>query len=224
MKGIMNKEEFLQEIRIYDHKIIEAIQDYYLMERIVDWKDCVGQNFKLYNSTLIPISRALHSNFVGLYTSLFDNRSKYNISKLIENNQKEDWYLIKLDNIIVSIDNLINNNITGEKNNGIIIPDNQKTKVTDIAQKWRDKVLFHFDKEAIKEDSFNNLKANYPLPVPEMLINLKCLHNYINDIMDMLGSNKFTIITEDQSLDYLMMKLFDVQSCPPINFDTSYLN
>lgn len=219
----MTKEDFLQEIRIYDHKIIEAIQDYYLMERMVDWQNYVGQNFKIYSSAFIPISRALHANFVGLYTSLFDDRSKYSISKLIDINKNEDWYLIELDNIVVSIDNLINNNKTKNEVNCIIIPDNQKTKTTDLAQKWRDKVLFHFDKEAIKEDSFNKLQENYPLHVPEMLINLKCLHNYINDIRNLLGSPKSKIITEEQSLDYVMMKIFNINTCPKFGFDISFL-
>lgn len=220
----MNKEEFLQEIRIYDHKIIEAIQDYYLIERMVDWQNYVGQNFKIYSSTFIPISRALHANFVGLYTSLFDDRSKFSISKLINVNKNEDWYLKELDNIVVSIDNLINNNKTKNEVNGIRIPDNQKTRTTDLAQKWRDKVLFHFDEEAIKDDSFNKLQKNYPLHISEMLTNLKCLHNYINDIRNLLGSQKSEIVTEEQSLDYLMKKVFNIKSCPLINFDIGYLN
>ncbi len=214
----MTKEEFINEIKIYDFKIIEAVQDYYLIERLVDWQNDVGNEFKLYNSTFIPVSRALHTNFVLIYTSLFDRRSKYSIEYLIDQSSKQSWYPFGMDMVFKKIKDLFEQNLTTTKN----IPDTKRIKTTDIAMKWRDKVLAHNDVEGINEEMFDNLKLNYRLPTLEMLRNLCILHDYINEIRELFGLNKLLIVTKDQSLDLCMSKIFDTSLYPPIGFDFSY--
>ena len=70
------KENFLAELKIYDDRIIEAVQDYYLIERMADWYEANQETISKYSSTFVPISSALKTKLFVTYTALFDKRTK----------------------------------------------------------------------------------------------------------------------------------------------------
>lgn len=213
----MEKEDFIKKIKIFDDRLIEILQDYYLMEKIADWSEFIGQFFYNFASTFIPMKRALYLNFVILYTSNFDKRSRYDIINLLELAKSEDWYINNMAEIDYKINELLNKNITLEKKD-----DKLKTNITDLAMKYRDKVLAHLDIEGIDEEEFKHFSNQYKLPVYDMLKNCQYLHFYLNKIRELLGYNKRRIFPSDQSVDLMMTKLFNTNTIPKSNADFSY--
>lgn len=206
MWGTYNmKEQFLAELKIYQDKIIEAVQDYFLIERFADWDEYKHKEIAEYNSTFIPISNSLKLSFVTRYTALFDKRSNYRINKIVKPCKGEDWFMDScVDGIVESIVK-----ITEEDNDAI-----------KNAMVWRDKFLVHFDAESINEEEFLKLKGNTPLLVDDMLKNLHALHNYINNIRIALGKRPRKMFSLNyQTIDNMMIKLLSVEVAPVPKFD-----
>lgn len=214
----MKKEEFIKKIKIFDDRLIEVLQDYYLIERMADWAEYMGQSFHIFDSTFIPMKRALYLNLVVLYTSNFDKRSHYDINELLKSAKSEDWCSCDIADISNKINELLNKNITLEKKD-----DELKTNITDLAMKYRDKVLAHLDIEGIDEEGFKHFSNQYKLPVYDMLKNCQYLHFYLNKIRELLGYNKRRIFPSDQSVDLMMTKLFNTNTIPKSKADFSYL-
>lgn len=216
----MKKEKFIKKIKIFDDRLIEVLQDYYLIERMADWAEYIGQSFYNFASTFIPMKRALYLNFVILYTSNFDKRSHYDINELLKSAKSEDWCSCDIADISNKIADLINNNITSSEDAKNGMP---QTNITDLAMKYRDKVLAHLDIEGIDEQEFKHFSNQYKLPVYDMLKNCQYLHFYLNKIRELLGYNKRRIFPSDQSVDLMMTKLFNTNTIPKSKADFSYL-
>ncbi len=83
--------------------------------------------------------------------------------------------------------------------------------------------IAHLDIEGIDEEKFKHFSNQYKLPVYDMLKNCQYLHCYFNKIREFLGYNKRKFFPSNQSIDLMMIKLFNTNTIPKPKADFSYL-
>lgn len=212
----MMKENFLAELKIYDDRIIEAVQDYYLIERMADWYEANQETISKYSSTFVPISSALKTKLFVTYTALFDKRSQYGLKEMFEKYETADWYQANdIGEIQKAIIALFDNNISSSK-----AQNHEMNKPTDIVKKWRDKVFVHMDEESVVKSAFDQLNETSQIIIDDIMDNLRTLHDNINCIKKRLGEKPRLIFSfRHQSIDNLFMKLCHTDNMPKLGFN-----
>lgn len=210
----MNTNEFIEKLKLYDSKIIEAVQFYILIERIADWYEA-EPSLNQYIGFLGPACESLKYNFYMHFTALFDGRSQKDITKLIHEIKKETWYNKKLDSIYDKYCSIITRDSTN------MVP------CIKAAVSWRDSFLAHYDDEAVDLIAFTNLQNNEKIDLDGMLDLLVDLHNDINYIFNLFALKKRKLLLINYNdIDLFFMKfLGNYENIPLYSFDINiFLN